>query len=54
MTYAVEILRAAQKQLAKLDRQAQSRAIESIRGLADPSSVAHTHRGLLRVSESAR
>ena len=37
MTYAVEILRAAQKQLAKLDRQAQSRAIESIRGLAaDP------------------
>jgi mRNA interferase RelE/StbE len=37
MTYAVEILRIAQKQLAKIDRQAQSRIIESIRGLSsDP------------------
>ena len=37
MTYAVEILRAAQKQLAKIDPQAQSRIIDSIRGLAiDP------------------
>jgi len=31
MTYAVEILRAAQKQLAKIDRQAQSRIIDSMR-----------------------
>ena len=37
MTYAVEILRAAQKQLAKIDRQAQSRIIDSMRVLvADP------------------
>ena len=37
MTYAVEILRAAQKQLAKIDRQVQSRIIASIRRLAtDP------------------
>ena len=37
MTYAVEILRAAQKQLARIDRQAQARIIVSIRGLAtDP------------------
>lgn len=37
MTYAIEILRAAQKELAKIDRQAQSRIIASIRGLAtDP------------------
>jgi len=37
MTYAVEILRAAQKELAKIDRHAQSRIIASIRGLAtDP------------------
>ena len=37
MTYAVEILRTAQKQLAKIDRQAQARIIESIRALAfDP------------------
>jgi mRNA interferase RelE/StbE len=37
MTYAVEILRIAQKQLAKIDRQAQSRIIESIRRLSsDP------------------
>jgi len=37
MIYAVEILRTAQKQLAKIDRQAQSRIIDSIRGLAaDP------------------
>jgi len=35
MTYAVEILRAAQKQLAKIDRQAQTRVINSIRALAD-------------------
>ncbi len=35
MTYAVEILRAAQKQLAKIDRQAQSRVIDVIRGLAN-------------------
>ena len=31
MTYAVEILRIDQKQLAKIDRQAQSRIIDSIR-----------------------
>ena len=37
MTYAVEILRIAQKQLAKLDRQAQTLIIDSIRQLAaDP------------------
>lgn len=37
MKYAVEILRTAQKQLAQLDRQAQSRIIESIRQLGiDP------------------
>ncbi|MCF7855662.1 MAG: type II toxin-antitoxin system RelE/ParE family toxin [Candidatus Pacebacteria bacterium] len=37
MTYAVEILRAAQKELAKIDRQAQSRIIAAIRNLAtDP------------------
>jgi mRNA interferase RelE/StbE len=34
MTYAVEILRAAQKQLAKIERQAQSRIIDSIKSLA--------------------
>jgi mRNA interferase RelE/StbE len=37
MTYAVEILRSAQRQLAKIDRQAQERIIDSIRALAtDP------------------
>ncbi|MDP6631050.1 MAG: type II toxin-antitoxin system RelE/ParE family toxin [Kiritimatiellia bacterium] len=35
MTYAVEILRAAQKQLAKIDRQAQARVIDAVRALAD-------------------
>lgn len=35
MTYAVEILRAAQKQLARIDRQAQTRVINAIRALAD-------------------
>jgi len=35
MTYAVKILRTAQKQLAKIDRQAQSRIIDAIRKLAD-------------------
>jgi len=34
MTYAVEILRTAQKQLAKCDRQAQPRIIDAIRTLA--------------------
>ena len=37
MKYAVEILRSAQRQLAKIDRQAQERIIDSIRALAtDP------------------
>ena len=37
MTYAVDILRTAQKQLAKLDRQAQVRIIDSVNKLAfDP------------------
>jgi mRNA interferase RelE/StbE len=37
MTYAVEILRPAQRQLAKIDRQAQGHIIDSIRDLAtDP------------------
>jgi mRNA interferase RelE/StbE len=37
MTYAVEILRTAQRQLAKIDRQEQAHIIESIRALAgDP------------------
>jgi len=35
MAYAVEILRSAQRQLAKLDQQAQGRIIDSIRALAD-------------------
>lgn len=35
MTYAVEILRVAQKELTKIDRQAQSRIIASIRELAN-------------------
>lgn len=35
MTYAVEILRIAQKQLAKIDRQARSRVVNAIRGLAN-------------------
>ena len=34
MTYAVEILRTAQKQLAQYDRQAQPRIIDEIRTLA--------------------
>lgn len=34
MSYAVEILRSAQKQLARLDWQAQDRIIEAIRALA--------------------
>ena len=37
MTYTVEILRSAQKHLAKIERKAQSRIIDSIRALAaDP------------------
>ena len=35
MTYATEILRPAQKQLSKIQRQEQQRIIESIRSLAD-------------------
>jgi mRNA interferase RelE/StbE len=35
MIYAVEILRSAQKQLAKIDPQTQERIIDSIRALAD-------------------
>ena len=35
MTYSVEILRSAQKQLAKVDRQDRSRIIAAIRELAD-------------------
>ena len=35
MTYAIEILRSAQKQLAKLDRKVQPRIIETIRQLAE-------------------
>jgi mRNA interferase RelE/StbE len=35
MIYAVEILRSAQRQLAKIDPQAQERIIDSIRALAD-------------------
>lgn len=35
MSYALEILRAAQKQLAKIDRPCQQRIIEAIRKLAD-------------------
>ena len=35
MTYAVEILRSAQKQLSKIDRQDQSRIIASIKLLAE-------------------
>jgi mRNA interferase RelE/StbE len=35
MAYAVEILRPAQRQLAKLDQQAQRHIIDSIRALAD-------------------
>lgn len=34
MSYTVEILRVAQKQLARLDRQAQKRIIDAIRSLA--------------------
>ena len=37
MSYTVEILRSAQKQLARLDRQAQERIVAAIRALAkDP------------------
>ena len=35
MTYAVAILRSAQKQLAKIDRQSRVRIISAIRGLAN-------------------
>ena len=35
MTYAVEILRWAQRQLAKVDRQDRSRIISAVRALAD-------------------
>lgn len=35
MTYAIEILRSAQKQLARLDRQDQDRVLAAIRGLAE-------------------
>ena len=35
MTYAIEILRSAQKQLGRIDRQHQPRTIEAIRALAD-------------------
>ena len=34
MSYAIEILRIAQKQLARIDRTQQQRIIETIRGLA--------------------
>ena len=35
MSYSIEILRVAQKQLAKIDRQQQSRIIDAIQSLAD-------------------
>ncbi|NQT85923.1 type II toxin-antitoxin system RelE/ParE family toxin [bacterium] len=35
MSYTIEILRSAQKQLARIDRQYQSRIIDAIRALAD-------------------
>ena len=35
MSYTIEILRVAQKQLAKIDRQHQTRIIDAIRALAD-------------------
>ncbi len=35
MTYSVEILRSAQKQLARIDRQDQSRIISAIQSLED-------------------
>ena len=35
MTYSVDILRSAQKQLGRIDRQDQSRIISAIQGLAD-------------------
>lgn len=35
MSYSIEILRVAQKQLAKIDRASQQRIIDGIRGLAD-------------------
>ena len=34
MTYKVEILRSAQKQLAKVDRQDRPRVVSAVRGLA--------------------
>ena len=34
MPYAIEILRTAQKQLAKIDRQSQGRVIDAIRALS--------------------
>jgi len=35
VSYSIEILRVAQKQLARIDRQHHSRIIEAIRALAD-------------------
>ena len=35
MTYSIEILRSAQKQLSKIDRQDQPRIIKAIKSLAD-------------------
>ncbi|HBA84474.1 MAG TPA: type II toxin-antitoxin system mRNA interferase toxin, RelE/StbE family [Verrucomicrobia bacterium] len=35
MSYSVEILRSAQKQLARIDRTQQNRIIDAIRGLAE-------------------
>jgi mRNA interferase RelE/StbE len=35
VSYAIEILRSAQKQLARIDRQHQPRIIDAIRALAD-------------------
>ena len=35
MTYAIEIIRSAQKQLSKIERQEQKRIIENIRNLAE-------------------
>jgi len=35
VTYAIEIIRSAQKQLSKIERQEQKRIIENIRNLAE-------------------
>jgi len=35
MAYQIDILRSAQKQLGKIDRQDQDRIVETIRGLAE-------------------